>query len=235
MPDSIDYDELSDRTIKEIKQEVEDSDVDLEKLLEAEKENKDRVTLKDWLNDRIEEVRAEDAEEDVDTSQDAAEESDEDAGDVSVDEEEHVDTREVVVEDEEPEKRMDMSPVRKPKLTFLGGLVVGILLATIVTYATMGGTAMSPDQARSMTDEYLQNNPNLQGNYTIGEVDARQYQDLYVVPVTLTSQLGEQTLQAYVTKKSGLLFGSTPIDLETGEPVGVSGQAQTGTQNGTSQ
>lgn len=224
LPDNIDYDELSDRTIKEIKQEVEDSNVDLEKLLEAEKENKDRVTLKDWINDRLDE-----AEEGADEGgDDTAEET----GKEPV--EEPVDTREVVV-DEEPEKRMDMSPVRKPKLTFLGGLVVGILLATIVTYATMGGAAMSPDEARSMTDQYLQSNPNIQGNYSLGEVDARQFQDLYVVPVTVSSQLGEQTVRVFVTKKSGLLFLSTPIDLETNQPVSTTGQGQTGTQNGTSQ
>lgn len=222
LPDNIDYDELSDRTIKEIKQEVEDSNVDLEKLLEAEKENKDRVTLKDWIDERLE-----DADE-------AAEEAAESREPVEGDDEEPVDTREVVV-DEEPEKRMDMSPVRKPKLTFLGGLVVGILLATIVTYATMGGagTAMSSDQAASMTDQYLQSNPNVPGNYSIGDVDAKQYQDLYVVPVTVSSQLGEQTVQVFVSKKSGLLFLSTPIDLETNQPVGTTGEGQT--QNGTAQ
>lgn len=223
MPDNIDYDELSDKTIKEIKQEVEDSNVDLEKLLEAEKENKDRVTLKDWINERLDGPDA-----------DADEEASEGREPVEDDDAEPVDTREVVV-DEEPEKRMDMSPVRKPKLTFLGGLVVGILLATIVTYATMGGagTAMSSDQAASMTDQYLQDNPNVPGNYSIGDVDAKQYQDLYVVPVTVSSQLGEQTVQVFVSKKSGLLFLSTPIDLETNQPVGTTGQGQT--QNGTAQ
>lgn len=240
MPDSIDYEELSDKTIKEIKQDVEDRDVDLEKLLEAEKENKDRVTLKDWINDRLEEAEeavdeaedaAEDAEESAaDESEDAADETDDHTEDVL---DEPVDSREVHVEGDGGAAHS--GPLKTPKLTFLGGLVVGILLATIVTWATMGGTgvAMSPDQAITETESYLDSNPNIQGNYTIGEVDARSYGDLYVVPVTVSSPVGTQTVQVYVSKQSGLLFLSTPIDLDTDRPVGVTGQSQTG--NGTSQ
>lgn len=50
----IDYQDLSNETISEIKEKSEDLDLDYEKLLEAEKENKDRKTLKEWLNRKIE-------------------------------------------------------------------------------------------------------------------------------------------------------------------------------------
>ncbi|MCJ7429039.1 MAG: DNA-directed RNA polymerase subunit A'' [Candidatus Nanohaloarchaeota archaeon QJJ-5] len=48
-----DLEELVDETIADIKDYVDEHDVDLEALLEAETENKDRKTLKSWLEDRI--------------------------------------------------------------------------------------------------------------------------------------------------------------------------------------
>lgn len=50
----VDYDELVTHTIKEIKSEVKDKDVDYKKLLKAEKKNKDRKTLKSWIEDQME-------------------------------------------------------------------------------------------------------------------------------------------------------------------------------------
>ncbi|MDY6789148.1 MAG: LAGLIDADG family homing endonuclease [Candidatus Nanohaloarchaea archaeon] len=51
---SVDYEELADNNIKDIKSRVEDSDLDLDRLLEAEKDNKDRKTLKKWIKTRLE-------------------------------------------------------------------------------------------------------------------------------------------------------------------------------------
>ncbi len=50
--DDVDYDELVEGTIDEVKDAVESRDLDPELVLEAEKENKDRKTLKQWLEDR---------------------------------------------------------------------------------------------------------------------------------------------------------------------------------------
>ncbi len=52
--EEIDYRELSNMTISDIKDKAEDLDLDYEKLMEAEKENKDRKTLKKWIDSRIE-------------------------------------------------------------------------------------------------------------------------------------------------------------------------------------
>lgn len=49
----IDYNELVSSTIDDVKEAVEDG-ADPEAVLEAEKDNKDRVTLTDWLEARIE-------------------------------------------------------------------------------------------------------------------------------------------------------------------------------------
>lgn len=49
----VDYAELVQGTIPEVKHEIMENDLDPEKVLDAEKENKDRVTLKDWLDEQI--------------------------------------------------------------------------------------------------------------------------------------------------------------------------------------
>ncbi len=51
----VDYDALSDENISDIKETFEEQDLDLEKLLEAEKDNKDRKTLKEWIKTQLEE------------------------------------------------------------------------------------------------------------------------------------------------------------------------------------
>lgn len=48
-----DHAEIVSGTIAEVKQEVEERDLDLAELLEAEKANKDRKTLKSWLEERM--------------------------------------------------------------------------------------------------------------------------------------------------------------------------------------
>ncbi|MFB6198083.1 MAG: hypothetical protein ABEI52_07435 [Halobacteriaceae archaeon] len=48
-----DYDEVVEGTVDEVKDKVRDEDLDLAKVLEAEKENKDRKTLKEWLESRM--------------------------------------------------------------------------------------------------------------------------------------------------------------------------------------
>ncbi len=51
----IDYEELADMNISQIKELVNENidEVDLEKLLEVEKENKDRKTMKKWIEEQI--------------------------------------------------------------------------------------------------------------------------------------------------------------------------------------
>lgn len=50
-----DYDELADNTISDIKEKLEEiENPDYEAVLEAEKENKDRKTMKQWLENRVE-------------------------------------------------------------------------------------------------------------------------------------------------------------------------------------
>ncbi|MCJ7450555.1 MAG: hypothetical protein MUP58_02335 [Candidatus Nanohaloarchaeota archaeon QJJ-9] len=52
--EDIDYEELVDENITDIKDFVKENDVEFEKLLEAEKDNKDRKTLKEWIEGKME-------------------------------------------------------------------------------------------------------------------------------------------------------------------------------------
>lgn len=48
----VDYDDVVAGTVAEVKERVKNEDLDPEKVLAAEQENKDRVTLTDWLERR---------------------------------------------------------------------------------------------------------------------------------------------------------------------------------------
>ncbi len=50
---SVDYEEVVEGTVAEVKEKVEEEDLEPEKVLEAEKEKKDRKTLKQFLKDLI--------------------------------------------------------------------------------------------------------------------------------------------------------------------------------------
>lgn len=50
----IDYQDLVEKSVSDIKEFVKENDVDFEKLLETEKENKNRKTLKEWLKSKTE-------------------------------------------------------------------------------------------------------------------------------------------------------------------------------------
>ncbi|MDY6769435.1 MAG: hypothetical protein SVU88_00515 [Candidatus Nanohaloarchaea archaeon] len=54
----VDYEELVEGTVDEVKERVEDDDIDATEVLAAEKANKDRVTLVEWLEERVEEQAA---------------------------------------------------------------------------------------------------------------------------------------------------------------------------------
>lgn len=57
--EKVNYGKLSNQNISDIKENAEELGLDYEKILEAEKENKDRKTLKKWLKEKIEESEEE--------------------------------------------------------------------------------------------------------------------------------------------------------------------------------
>lgn len=55
----INYQKLVEENISDIRERAKERDLDYQKLLEAEKENKDRSTLKKWLRTKIKEIQEE--------------------------------------------------------------------------------------------------------------------------------------------------------------------------------
>lgn len=235
MPEDTDYQELSDKTISEIKDEVEENDLDLEKLLEVEKDNKDRKTLKNWLEDRMEE--------------DSADESDD-----SADDSEPEDVVSAGSEEDEGSKMphehvKDMHHEHKEKYPFmLAGVLLGLILGVGLMYGsggqvpTDGSGEQTPDVSDStpsemsgMTADAIESifSQRLPGEDVQAEVlstDAGAYTDTYKFEINITAgRLGTRTIDAYVTKESGLLFFQ-PIDVESQEPVSQPLSGTTGAQ-----
>jgi hypothetical protein len=226
MPEDTHYQELSDKTISEIKEEVEENDLDLEKLLEVEKDNKDRKTLKNWLEDRMEEESADEPDEGTDDA------VPEDSG--SVDEEEDGGTK-------MPHEHVkDMHHAHKEKYPFMfAGVLLGLILGVGLMYGS-GGQAPSvsgstPSEMSGMTGDAIEAifGQRLPGDDVQAEVlstDAGTYSDAYKFKINITAgRLGTRTIDAYVTKESGLLFFQ-PIDVASQEPVSQPLSGTSGTQ-----
>ncbi len=217
-----DYEDLSEKTIDEIKETVKEEDLDLRKLLKAEKNNKDRKTLKEWLNTKI----------------DDQDEWKKDKKKAEKEESKRTKKKEQRKRKEAKEHRHTTggSMWKRPKTVFLIGLVIGLALGASALYTSnmSGGQAtVSPQQAVSQTDAYF--TEQLGGtstNISVSNVDSSTYTDLYVL--TMDVQTGNRSLQrnVYLSKQSGLLFvntlvgGTPPIDVESGQPVGTQGQTQ---------
>ena len=156
MSDTIDYDDLSEKTISQIKEEVEEKDIDLEKLLETEKQNKDRKTLKSWLEDRID-----DTEDDV--SDEHVEEPDESSSDEheddSEDQEERVEEMDSVTDDQPGLVARIMGSLKGwsiPKAFLLGLLIGGLFTAAFSGPSTGPSTAEGETLTQSEVREDLQ-------------------------------------------------------------------------------
>lgn len=199
MADDIDYEELADNTISDVKDEVEGRDIDFQKLLEAEKNNKDRKTLKEWLQSRIDgtERYEKDEVEEGYGKEPVAESVTEDSGSIWT----------------------------RPSTNFILGILVGIAAAALVLGSGGGGTttgAMSADQVSQQVTDLFQQQIPAQSNasVTVSSVDSSSYSDMYVVALSVSAQGQSQELQAYVSSSSGLMFVQPPVDIETGEQVG---------------
>lgn len=232
MSENVDYEELVDKTISEIKEQIKSMDEpDLEKLLEAEKSNKDRKTLKSWIEEKIEE--SEEAEESVEDEEE--EKSEEES---ETDSEESKGTEEPV-EEEKEEKAEELqetgekevkSPWKKPSTNFLLGVLIGVAVTALLMYSP--GTPktvnkVAPSEASDLAIGYIQDqlSNQTQVNISLAGVDKKKYSDIYVVRLKVDTSRGSQELDVYVTKNTGIMFlgplaGAQPIDLEEGTPVG---------------
>lgn len=223
-----DYEDLSEKTIDAIKETVKEEDLDLRKLLKAEKNNKDRKTLKEWLNNKIDDQ--DEWEKDKKKAKKAEKKRKK--------EKEKRKKKEARKKEKARKRKARGSVWKRPKTVFLVGLVIGLALGASALYTSGmadGQAALSADDAASQAESYFSDQLGAAGtNITVASVDSSTHSDLYVLTMDVSTANRSLQRDVYMTKQSGLLFISTllggypPINAETGQPVGSGTQAPAG-------
>lgn len=208
MTEQPDYDAITDGTVDEVKEAAEEQDLDLGKLLDAEKDNKGRVTLIQWLEERM---------------------------DAAVPEE--VDVTESESEAQYVSMEMLPVQERTVAL-FTGLMLGIVLVTALVMGGVLGingNDAVSEQAIQEDVTQYLEDNKQvlLQGSQlpadaaslTVSQVTLLEGADLYEVTVTLEATVQNQTLSQdstmYTTPNGrylliGSLFDTTqPITQQT--------------------
>ncbi|MFB6294955.1 MAG: hypothetical protein ABEI97_04300 [Candidatus Nanohaloarchaea archaeon] len=201
-----DYDEVVEGTIDEVKEAVQENDLDLEKVLEAEKSNKDRVTLVEWLEEQMEEA-------DTETETTAQTVTSESAGGSLVD-------------------RVLRGATSH---LFIAGLVIGVAVALAVGPAGTGGAGgMSAAAVGDSVETYFAENSDgvpLE-SMEVQQVQRLEGSDLYQLDMVLSAQFLNRTVRqnqsAVVTPNGRYIFLSQPIDTERplAEQIGAAAQQQ---------
>jgi hypothetical protein len=119
MADDQDYEKLLDQNVGEVKSSVRDlEDPDYEQLLQLEKDGKDRKTVKEFLEDRLD---------DEEETQDSVEEVDEE-------------TEEIVEEIEEETSDGLLGSFSK-NTVLASGVVLGVLIGLVAGYGALGASS----------------------------------------------------------------------------------------------
>lgn len=204
----VDYEELVEETVDAVKERVEEDGLDPEQVLAAERANKDRVTLTDWLEERVDETG-------------------QDAGGSAADGEPAQQTGDVV-------RPMQVVTHR----LFVAGLLIGIVAAAAVFYSGavgMGGGTVSAATTADNIETYFSQNAKdipLKGVRVTG-IEKMEGADLYRASLVLSAEFLNRTVTqnqtAVVTPGARYLFLTQPIDTE--EPLaGQVSQTQPGAQ-----
>jgi len=198
-----DFDDILEGTVDEAKDAIRDLDSpDYEGLLEAEKEGKDRKTIKEFLESRMDS-----AEEEAEDSEDADEA-----------------TEEEIVEEIEEETEGGLLGSFSRTSVLAGGLILGIVLgfAAAGMTSTAGAAEADPSMVQDNV-ETIAGSGSFNGTIEVSEPEVRH--SLYFMNVTMSQEQGnetmEQTQKVYVSLDGRKLFlvreqlGQTlsPIDI----------------------
>lgn len=198
-----DFDDILEGTVDEAKDAISDLDApDYEGLLEAEEGGKDRKTIKEFLESKI------------DSAEEEAEEAVEE-----VDEE----TEEIVEEIEEETEGGLLGSFSKTSV-LAGGLILGIVLgfAAAGMTSTAGAAEADPSLVQDNV-ETIAGSGNFNGTIEVSEPEVRH--SMYFMNVTMSQEQGnetiDQTQKVYVSLDGRKLFlvreqlGQTlsPIDI----------------------
>ncbi|MFB6100720.1 MAG: hypothetical protein ABEK16_05615 [Candidatus Nanohalobium sp.] len=184
-----------DGTVDEVKQQIRDAeDPDYSELLEQEKEGKDRKTIKEFLQKRID-----DSEDEVDEVEEIQEEMS--------DEQEEVE-EELVEEIEEDTQGRLLAGFTGPQL-LTGGALLGLVLGLVVgAVALPMNPGISPDQAEQKVSTLLTAGGQLTADQI--SIDTMKRGGMYYMNVTAQVQGVNGTTrtqsQAYYMSTSGQLM-----------------------------
>lgn len=213
--DAVDYEEIVDGRVDEVKQQVKDEDVDLERVLEAEQDGENRVTLTDWLEERIAE------------NTDEADEAAADTGMETV---------------SSPDQMRSTAYRHQRHAVFGAGLVTGIVLVALIVAAGVFPAAgqnmtvdagsdqevIPPNAAEDRLATYIDDNkdvflpPRIRDGASLTVQQVEQYENSSLYRVTLRfsmEQNGEtrtQDIPGYMTRDGEyVLFGGQLFALDT--------------------
>lgn len=204
MADDQDYEELLTQNVGEVKSSIRDlEDADFRQLLQLEREGKDRKTVKEFLEDRL------------------------DTEDVDEDNVEEVeDETEEIVEEIEEETSAGLLGSFSRNTVLVSGVVLGVLIGLVAAYGVLGSSSpgmVSQDTVESSVSDL----------FTASGVDASQFEvaeytqqnGMHYVTLNITQQTQNQTQTSsrsyFVSPDGELLFPElqsqlvqTPIDIE---------------------
>lgn len=205
MADDQDYEELLSQNVDEVKNSVRDlENPDYRQLLQLEREGKDRKTVKEFLENRLED-------------EDTEEEEAEDAVD---------DEAEEIVEDIEEDTSEGLLGSFSRSTVLASGVVLGVLIGLIAAYGALGSTSsdmVSQEQVESSVTELFTASGTNASQFEVVDYTTQEGMHYMTVNITQQTQNGTQTQsQSYFVSPGGnLLFPElqsalvqTPIDID---------------------
>jgi len=194
MADDQDYEKLLDQNVGEVKSSVRDlEDPDYEQLLQLEKDGKDRKTVKEFLEDRLD---------DEEETQDSVEEVDEE-------------TEEIVEEIEEETSDGLLGSFSK-NTVLASGVVLGVLIGLVAGYGALGASSDMASQGEvesTVTELFTALGPDA-SQFEIADYTQQNGMHYVTLNITQQTQNGTQTNSRsyYVSPDSDLLV-QTPINI----------------------
>lgn len=204
MADDQDYEELLSQNVGEVKSSIRDLDEpDYRQLLQLEREGKDRKTVKEFLENRLDEDTED--EEIEDTVDDEAEE---------------------IVEDIEEDTSEGLLGSFSRSTVLASGVILGVLIGLIAAYGALGSTSsdmVSQEQVESSVTELFTASGTNASQFEVVDYTTQDGMHYMTVNITQQTQNGTQTQsQSYFVSPGGnLLFPElqsalvqTPIDID---------------------
>ncbi|MFB6193293.1 MAG: hypothetical protein ABEK00_03505 [Candidatus Nanohaloarchaea archaeon] len=189
-----DYDEILDGTVDEVKEKIDEAaDLDYEELLKREEEEKDRKTVKEYIEQKI----GEGVDEEINSDEDISEED--------------------VLQEIEKETKGGILGSYSRNSVFAGGLLLGLLIGLVavgLSSAGMGMNQISKNAAHDRVTKIVGDQVNVSSSF--GEEHG-----LYTFNITTVGQRGNKTVtqtRTYYMTQDGELILPTQSPL-TGQSM----------------